>query len=207
MPVWTWILVGCAAPPHTPADPTSPSEPSVDTDSDPPGTVPTPPGPTTPTGSTGSTGTTGTTGDTAKSETGDTATGVTAECATCMATYCTTWDTLAKWCTGGVCDAYQTCMDSSDCAEQDPSLCYCGATPLYDCFLGGAVPTGACVTEIETLTGLTDPLAIGQAWYDPPSAFASVNTYAWCAYASYYGTTTYGGGACRSHCVGSDLPW
>ena len=84
----------------------------------------------------------------------------------------------AARCTGTTCDAYQACVESSNCADVDVRTCYCGSvafTQCFDVFASPSTPQGPCKAQIETLTGLTSPLQIGTLYFDASTPLGATN--------------------------------
>ena len=100
-------------------------------------------------------------------------------CSECLASNCPgPLGDKATQCAGGVCDAYDACVETSGCAVSDVRTCYCGSvafTTCFDVFSTPSVPQGPCKTQIDTLTGLTSPLQIGTLFFDASTPLGASN--------------------------------
>jgi len=87
-------------------------------------------------------------------------------CQQCLQKHCSA---VLAACTGSECSNVRTCIQASHCGDTKRDTlvpCYCGAVDQDDCFFGKAPPAGPCKAPMEIGAKTTNPLDIGQRYFD-----------------------------------------
>jgi hypothetical protein len=87
-------------------------------------------------------------------------------CQTCQKQHCSA---VLAACTGTECNVLRGCIRNSKCGDPAHDTlvpCYCGSAAQDDCLFGKATPNGPCKALIEAGAKSTNPLEVGQRYFD-----------------------------------------